>query len=247
MQHINVIEFTEGDYYKSGTITVEVDARHFVLKAFKGVSPEYRFPKRDDHVLTEDEDKFNRVLYALTSFIEDETFTWSEKKQLYWSGECNVDDDYEPIETEDGQWVTAANVYADRLDTIKYLINDVDDYSTPVLKHINDIINAEQEALMFELKFSTVQVLKEGFMTRLRARNYDQKDGSYDYDMLIEERIGEEVGRVVAVHDHYAVAYDAESKRFTLYYVTSDDAEVTRTFKSYEDVIEYFEEETECI
>lgn len=70
------------------------------------------------------------------------------------------------------------------------------------------------------------KILKEGFLTELRAEYYDATDGSYDYDMLIGERDGEwyDLTDIIAIHDDLALVRRGEDE-FAVLVVTGDNAE----------------------
>jgi hypothetical protein len=88
-----------------------------------------------------------------------------------------------------------------------------------------NIIAAIQDCLIDE--FEPI-ILKDGYMTRLKARN-----PNYSYDDLLSERSAiDEI--VIAVYDFFLIAMEKESNDFRLWYVNRNEAEPWSHYTTYE-------------
>lgn len=228
---MELISFTHSDYYNTGTVTVNHNGREFTISAYKGVHPEYRYAKRDDVILTQEQADHNSRLHNATFFMESDYFQWDDEKQMYISGDYETATAGNIIATEDSQYITEDEYNSWCFECVNNNL-DFEDY-------IDKIIDKEQADVVFKLRFGSLLILKEGFLSRLRQKYIN--DEVYDIETLISERSGNDHERVLALHGNHAVIL--EDEKYELWYVNNNEAELVTSFKQYDTAIEYLDKE----
>lgn len=227
-----ISNFTHSDYYKTGTITVSAEGRTFIINR---------------SMLTTDNDK--RYLHQLTNWMEEESFGWSENKQMHWIAydhECNGGDwteevnyQCDPIADDDHEvtWLNGPDFHEYLLDNyVSESAINCDEHRDMIVNTITRIIDEEQAKIIHALKFGNGPiVIHSGFLTRLKSRNPDMT-----YDDLLSERTGEE-HNVLAVAGNYAIIQ--EDSRYTVVLVNSNEAEPCSSFNTYDAAVAYIESE----
>lgn len=210
-------DFEYNNGYNARSITVEHDGKEYVIEPI-------RHDDRDDY--TDSDQEFNTLLFRATEMYD--CFYWSDKKQMYWSGECEVDDNDEPIENDDGQWLTAEEVKEYQIECM----NEYEELHDALIARFEDMAAASAKELAAEeFMARPAKVIKEGYCSRVKDNCSD-----LDYEDILSERTGDSHHKIIAVCGRHMIER-TENGRYTLWYVTGDDAEPYTTYRTLEDAI----------
>ena len=236
---LEVIDFEFSGYYSTGSITVKCEDRVFQIEQIDGVHKEYRSKKSDDHILTDEEANINRMLHQATCSIEEEFCGWSKTKQMHWVAydyeEINYDENGDPIADEDHEvmWLNGKE-FKDyiRDNQVQEFLTNVDDFNNAVIEYINNILETERDQIIYDLKFGAGTIIETpGTITCIYDR-CRMKDGEEDYCIIIGERVGECVERVLVVDGRYALC--VINDKFSIVCVgEEDDASIEKTYEGF--------------
>ena len=98
---------------------------------------------------------------------------------------------------------------------------------------------------------SQVTILKSGLITKIYRNCNDieptvgqfiDRADCYDFETILSERTGEKHGSVVAIAGRHLIERTKDG-RYTVWYVTSDNAEPWSTYKTYDAALEELKRE----